>query len=128
MVYPVQYENLEDNMLGLSVSQPATTVSQSPSHPGTQPNQSSQSNDPPVAPARSRKRNNDVLSPAKAPPATYQRITSPRGHSGTVSTAGVSSVGSPVRSSITPPITDLFACDIGPIAEDHEVYIGSQAI
>lgn len=114
--YPIQStpENLEDNLLGL-------TVSQSAGPSGSQANR-------PVPPVRSRKRNNEVLSPAKAPPTSYQKVSSPQAQTGSMPNVGSTTVGSPVRSSVAPPITDLFACDIGPVAADHEVYIGSQAI
>lgn len=122
-LYPVQQdlENLGDNLLGLNVTQSSPSASQSAVQFTTQSNQ-------PVAPIRSKKRNNEVLSPPKAPPASYQRISSPRAEVGASQNQATSSVGSPVRSSVTTPITDLFACDIGPVTTDHEVIIGSQVI
>lgn len=121
--FPVQQDidNLGGNLLSLTVAQPTSGAVKLATQPTLPPN-------PPVAPSRSKKRNNEVLSPAKAPPTSYQKVSSPSGQAGPSQIATTSSVGSPVRSSLTPPITDLFACDIGPIAGDHEVYIGSQAI
>lgn len=122
--YPVRStcENLEDNMLCLSVSEASANMTLSAGPSGSQSSQSKQ----PVAPVRSRKRNNEVLSPAKAPPASYQKVSSPSTTAGSTSNPGSSTVGSPVRSSVIPPITDLFACDIDPVAANHDVHIGSQ--
>lgn len=124
--YPSQpgTEYLESNLPGLSLTQLPPSAAPAGAEPSTQSSQS----DWPIAPTRNRKWNNEVLSPAKAPPASYQRVGSPSGQTNSSQVEATSMIGSPVRSLVIPPITDLFACDIGPIAVDHQVYIGSQTI
>lgn len=108
-------------MLGLSMSQSPMNATSSVGLSGLQSKQ-------PVEPIRSRKRYNEVLSPAKAPPASYQKVSSPQGQPGSVPNPSISSVGYPVRSSVALPITDLFACDIDLVPVDHDVYIGNLTI
>lgn len=77
--YPIQptADNLEDNLLGLTMSQSPVNATLSAGPSGSQSNH-------PVAPVCSRKRNNEVLSPGKAPPASSQKVSSPRGQTGSM--------------------------------------------
>lgn len=91
---------LETNMSGLSVT------------PGT-------STDFPIPPTRSAKkgrakRGYEVVSPAKAPPPIYQKVTSPSCSTGMAYSLPKprTDIGSPTATSVKLPITDLFACDL----------------
>lgn len=83
---------------------------------------------PPVPPVRSAKqgrvkRGNEVLSPAKAPPPIYQKVTSPSCSTGTAYSLPKPRVdiGSPTTSSLKLPISDLFACDLDTDEGDLEL-------
>lgn len=105
--YPQETSILETTMSGLTVSPKANQ---------------------PIPPARSTKkgrakRGNEVLSPAKAPPPIYQKVTSPSCSTGTAYSLPKprTDIGSPTFSSVKLPITDLFACDLEVEEEDLDL-------
>lgn len=113
---------LEANLSGLSVS-PRPSSKQA-----TQSTSPIPTANPPIPPARSAKqgrakRGNDVLSPAKAPPSIYQKVSSPSGSTGTAYSFPKprDDIGSPTTSSLRLPISDLFACDLDADEDDLDL-------
>lgn len=100
--------------------------STTPAHQATQSKQDSNANvdhsrpTPPARGKRNAKRGNDVLSPAKGPATSYQKVNSPSSSSAT--NHGLPCVNkSPVKPTVVPPL-DLFACPSS-LPEDQSTHV-----
>lgn len=106
------HKNLDCLPKGLRPSAPPTTASTStaPQPTATQSKQDIIANQGPTPPARSKrnaKRGNEVLSPAKGPATSIQKIDDVTSHASSFGSPLINR--SPVKSTIVPPV-DLYAC------------------